>query len=237
MNEFLSLDGVGAGYGKVPVLWKVSLHVEKGEIASLIGPNGSGKTTVIKTITGTLRPRSGRILFGGTNIGGLAPHKIAALGISCVPERPELFPVMSVYENLLVASERLRGEAKASLALQKAYDLFPVLKERRNQRADTLSGGEQQMLSIARSLISNPSLLILDEPFSGLAPRIVRELFMALRAIREGGTTILLAEQNPSLALRLSDRSYLLEGGRILFEGTPEEMLKDERIKSTYLGL
>ncbi|HDM92887.1 MAG TPA: ABC transporter ATP-binding protein [Candidatus Korarchaeota archaeon] len=231
----LSVENLEAGYGDVQVLWGVSLRVEKGEIVALLGSNGAGKTTTLKTISGLLKPKSGKIAFDGVEITGKPPHEVVRLGISLVPEGRRLFPKMTVYENLRMGAYLVSGDV--SDRLETVYSLFPILKERRNQLAGTLSGGEQQMLAIARGLMSSPRLLMLDEPSLGLAPKIVQEVLRAVNQIRDEGVTVLLVEQNVQQALSIADRGYVIETGRIVLEGTGRELLENEHVKTAYLGL
>ncbi|MDJ0269944.1 MAG: ABC transporter ATP-binding protein [Aigarchaeota archaeon] len=233
----LQVRELHAGYGKVRVLWGISLEVRRGEIVSLLGPNGAGKTTTLKAITGLVKPASGDIVFDGKRINGLPPHKVARLGISSVPEGRELFPHMTVYENLMMGADLLPKNYDVQQVLEEVYSLFPILKERKNQQAGTLSGGQRQMLAIGRALMSKPRLLVLDEPSTGLAPNIVARIFRVLEQLREEELTMLLVEQNALMALEVSDRAYLLETGRIAAEGRREELMADERIRATYLGI
>ncbi|HYU14777.1 MAG TPA: ABC transporter ATP-binding protein, partial [Candidatus Acidoferrum sp.] len=209
----LAVEGLEVGYGKVIVVWDVSFRVEDGEIVTIIGPNGAGKTTILRAVAGLLRPRSGRIAFRGREIGGLAAPAIATLGLALVPEGRELFPHMTVYENLQLGGRRAGRRVDARL--QRVYTLFPRLAERARQLAATLSGGEQQMLAIGRALMSEPHLLLLDEPSTGLAPLVVEHLFQVIRQLGAEGVTTLLVEQNAHLALEVSDRAYVLERGRV----------------------
>ncbi len=233
----LQVKELHAGYGKVRVLWGISLEVRRGEIVSLLGPNGAGKTTTLKAIMGLVKPASGDIVFDGKRINGLPPHRVARLGISSVPEGRELFPHMTVYENLMMGADLLPKNYDVQQILEEVYSLFPILKERKNQQAGTLSGGQQQMLAIGRALMSKPRLLVLDEPSTGLAPNIVAQIFRVLEQLREEELTMLLVEQNALMALEVSDRAYLLETGRIAAEGKREELMADERIRATYLGI
>jgi len=230
----LVVKNLEAGYGKVQVLWDISFEINEKEVVCLLGPNGAGKTTTLKVITGLLKPYRGEIFFKGINIKGMPPFKISRLGISIVPEGRELFPYMSVEENLLIGLEKVKDYKKERL--EYVYNLFPILKERRKQVAKTLSGGEQQMLAIARALVSNPSLLILDEPSTGLAPKVVSKIFEKLAKLKEEGLTLLIVEQNVRLALEIADRAYLIENGRIVLSGRSQELMESELIKHAYLG-
>jgi len=231
----LSVEGLEAGYGDVQVLWGVSLRVERGEVVALLGSNGAGKTTTLRAISGLLRPTSGRITFDGVDITGKPAHEIVRLGVSMVPEGRRLFPKMTVYENLRMGAYLVGGDVRDRFEM--VYSLFPILRERRDQLAGTLSGGEQQMLAIGRGLMSSPRLLMLDEPSLGLAPKIVHEVLRAVQQIREEGVTVLLVEQNVQQALSIADRGYVIETGRIVLEGTGGELLENEHVKTAYLGL
>ncbi len=237
MKSLLKVDNLSVCYGDVQVLWGISLEVRDGEVVALLGANGAGKTTTLKTISGLLKPKDGKIFFDGRDITGLEPHKRVELGIAHIPEGRQLFPRLTVYENLRVAAYTKRAREKFHETLEIVYNLFPILKERRNQLAGTLSGGEQQMLAIARGLILRPKLLMLDEPSFGLAPKLVIEVLNFVSKLRNEGYTVLLVEQNVHQALKLCDRAYIIETGRIVKTGTGEELLKDEEIKKAYLGI
>ncbi|MCD6348306.1 MAG: ABC transporter ATP-binding protein [Candidatus Korarchaeota archaeon] len=232
----LEVAGLDAGYGEVQVLWNVGLKVERGEIVSLIGANGAGKTTTLRSIMGLIRPFSGVIRFDGTEITGLPTHEIVRRGIALVPEGRHLFPKMTVIENLKMGAYAVDGSKYKDL-LERVFQIFPVLKERKDQLASTLSGGEQQMLAIARGLMSDPKLLMLDEPSLGLAPKIVKKVMRVVSEIRDEGVTVLLVEQNAKMSLEISDRGYVLETGKIVLEGTSEELLRNEHVRKAYLGL
>lgn len=235
----LEVEDLEVTYGPIRALQGVSLRVDPGEVVAVIGANGAGKTTLLRAISGLLRPRSGRIRFDGHEITGWPPERIVALGLVQIPERRQLFHSMSVEDNLrLGAYLRLRrGERKAvEEDLQRVFEIFPRLKERRRQVAGTLSGGEQQMLAIGRGLMARPRVLLLDEPSLGLAPLLVRELFRILRALREQGLTLLLVEQNARQALRIADRAYIMETGRIVREGAAVDLLADPILQAAYLG-
>jgi branched-chain amino acid transport system ATP-binding protein len=223
--------------GGLQVVWDASLKVDKGEIAVLIGANGAGKSTLLSTVVGLYKPSSGVIRFNGNEINGLAPYHIVDLGISFVPEDRKLFSHMAVRENLALGSYCSRAKAKMKESLEMVYEIFPVLKERKNQLAITLSGGEQRMLAIARGLMSNPVLLILDEPSQGLSPKLTIEVFKAIEELRNRGLSILLAEQNVYYALKAADEAYVMETGRITLHGGGEELLKNEFVKEAFLGL
>ena len=232
----LDVTALSAGYGAVQALSDVSLHVGRGEIVTLIGANGAGKSTLLMTLCGTPRARSGRILLDGEDITHLPTHQIMRRGIAQSPEGRRIFPRMTVRENLIMGAEALSRGA-AGPRLDQVFALFPRLKERLSQRGGTLSGGEQQMLAIGRALMSDPRLLLLDEPSLGLAPLVVRQIFGAIRALnRETGLTVLLVEQNANLALRLAHRGYVLVTGRITMEGTGAELLARPEIRDAYLG-
>lgn len=236
MNALLQISELHAGYGKVPVLRDVSFHVDEGEVVTVIGPNGAGKSTLLKTISGLIKPYSGHITFEGQSFEGAAPHVVTRAGISHVPEGGRLFTNMSVLENLLMGGYGNR-ESLEDGGLEEVFEMFPVLKERRTQLAKTLSGGERQMLAIGRGLVSRPRLLMLDEPSLGLAPKLVDAIYERLHTLRERGLTVLLVEQNTSYALELAGRGYVLENGRIVLEGTGEELAHNAYVKECYLGL
>jgi branched-chain amino acid transport system ATP-binding protein len=230
----LEVSGLNAWYGNLQVLREVSLRVDEGEIVTLLGPNGAGKTTLVQGIFGYIPKVTGSISFRGREIRGLPPYEVVGLGLGMVPEKRELFPKMTVMENLeLGAHLRGRGGKEAG----EMFALFPVLSERKDQLAGTLSGGEQQMLAIARCLMGGPSLMVLDEPSLGLSPLFVTTVLDAVKALNDRGLTILLVEQNVQHALEISDRGYILENGRIAASGTAGELMVDEHVKEAYLGL
>jgi branched-chain amino acid transport system ATP-binding protein len=233
----LQVEKLNVLRGALQVLWDVSMEVEKGEIVTLVGANGAGKTTLLSTIAGLLKPASGTIRFNGKVINGVPPHKIVDLGIAFVPEDRKLFPYMTVLENLILGAYCSRGRASRDEMLKMVYELFPVLKAREKQLAGSLSGGEQRMLAIARGLMSNPEILILDEPSQGISPKLTLEIFEALGKLKEGGRTILLAEQNVYYALQTADRAYVMETGKITLEGNGKELLNDDNVKKAFLGL
>ncbi len=235
----LELKEVNTFYGKIQALRDVSLRIERGELVALIGANGAGKTTLLNTISGALHARSGQITFEGKPIHRLEAEQIVRLGMSHVPERRQIFASLSVEENLLLGAYTRYGKARRTdiqADLERMYRLFPILKERAKQTAGTFSGGQQQMLAVARGLMSLPRLLLLDEPSLGLAPLVVQEIFRAISELRSQGVTILLVEQNARAALRLADRGYVLEGGRIKLSGPAKELLEDQELQSAYLG-
>jgi branched-chain amino acid transport system ATP-binding protein len=232
----LSIEKVVTHYGQVKALHEVSLHMEEGETLALLGSNGAGKSTLLRTVTGLNRISSGRILFRGREISNLRPHTITGLGIAMAPEGRQVFPTFSVRENLEVGAYAVKDRALKKQALDQVLAEFPRLQERIEQPAGTLSGGEQQMLTIGRALMSNPSILMLDEPSLGLAPIIVEGIFKILGRLKELGRTILLVEQNARAALGLASRGYILETGRIELEGSSEDLLCNNEVKVKYLG-
>jgi branched-chain amino acid transport system ATP-binding protein len=235
----LRVESVTAFYGAIQALRNVSIHVSSGEIATLLGANGAGKTTLMKVISGIHPPAKGRLLFSGQNIAGLPGERILRLGIGQVPEGRQIFAPLSVLDNLtLGAYVRFKREEKNEILrdLQALFELFPVLKERQKQRAGTLSGGEQQMVAIGRTLMAKPKLLLLDEPSMGLAPRVVTDIFKAIQTLRTRGTTIFLVEQNAKAALKVADRGYIIETGRIILEGETEDLLNNKEVQRAYLG-
>jgi len=235
----LRVKNVSAFYGNIQVLRRVTFHVNKGEIVSLIGGNGSGKSTLLNVISGIHSSSSGGIFFDNQEILKLSPDKMVRLGLLQVPEQRQIFNSMTVRENLELGSYCLpRKEQKRVSPLQQReiYRLFPILKERAKQRAGTLSGGEQQMLSIARALMAKPRMLLLDEPSLGLAPLVTQEILEAIRELRRNGTTVLLVEQNAQAALEICDRAYVLEAGRIVLAGTPDELLANDEVRRAFLG-
>jgi branched-chain amino acid transport system ATP-binding protein len=231
----LEVHDLSVNYGVIRAVRGVSFTVEKGELVTLIGANGAGKSTTMRTIAGLLKPRSGRILFDGRDIAGSPSHVIVRSGISLSPEGRQVFPRMSVEANLEMGAFTV-GKAALKRGLDQAFGLFPVLAERRRQSAGTLSGGEQQMLAVARALMSEPKLLMLDEPSLGLAPLLVREIFELLKRVRSLGTTILLVEQNARMSLQISDRGYGLETGEIVFSDTGAKLLESPRVIEAYLA-
>ncbi|MBK6735459.1 MAG: ABC transporter ATP-binding protein [bacterium] len=233
----LEVRGIDVFYGDVQVLWDLSFTVGRAEIVALIGANGAGKSTTLKAISGILRPRKGEILYGGESLGGVEPFRLVELGLVHVPEARRLFVEMSVEENLDLGA--LRGEARKrrEQTKEQVFTLFPRLKERRRQASGTLSGGEQQMVAIARGLMGLPRLMMFDEPSLGLAPILVQEIFNIVKRIRDEGTTVLLVEQNVRQTLAIADRAYVLETGRVEKEGRGQDLLRDPHVKAAYLGL
>jgi branched-chain amino acid transport system ATP-binding protein len=232
----LRLEGVVAGYGRTPALNGIALDVREGELVSLIGANGAGKSTTLKTISGLLRPSAGSITFEGAEIGGLSPREILLRGIAHCPEGRRVFPHLSVRENLEMGALLRRDRAAVTDDLEAMCERFPRLRERLTQAAGTLSGGEQQMLAIARALMSRPRLLMFDEPSLGLAPSLVEQVFHIVQEIRARGTTVLMVEQNAMAALRLADRAFLLETGHVVRSGTGAELLASPDVRAAYLG-
>jgi branched-chain amino acid transport system ATP-binding protein len=233
----LRLEDVYTYYGQIAALKGVSLHVDAGEIVALIGANGAGKTTTLRTISGLQRPRRGTITFDGQRIDGLPPHEIAARGLVHAPEGRRLFHRMTVLENLELGAYTRRDHASFRADVERIYQLFPRLAERAQQRAGTLSGGEQQMLAIARALMARPRLLLLDEPSMGLAPLVVETIFETLLEINRQGVTILLVEQNAHMALAIAHRGYVLETGRVILADSAERLRADEGVRRAYLGI
>ncbi len=236
MRILLKLENLSVHYGAIEALKNLSLEVHKGEIVSLIGANGAGKTTTLRTISGLERKTSGNILFLGEDLSKVSSSAIVKKGISHIPEGRRIFPKMTVEENLELGAITRKDKAQVQKDFEKAYLLFPRLLERKHQIAGTLSGGEQQMLAIARGLLSKPQLLILDEPSMGLAPIIVHEIFEIIKNINEEGTTILLVEQNANLALKISKRSYIIKTGTVETEGFSKDLLAMDEIRKAYLG-
>lgn len=233
----LEMRGVDSYYGNIQALRDISLHVDDGEIVTLIGANGAGKSTTLMTICGIIRPRRGEIFWNGRPIHELAPHEIVMLGISQVPEGRLIFPDLSVQENLDLGAFLRRDPQGVREDMDYVFELFPILAERRRQAGGTLSGGEQQMLAISRALMARPSLLLLDEPSLGLAPIIIQQIFAIIRRVNANGTTVFLVEQNANQALRIAHRGYVMENGRIAMEGLAEDLLKSPEVRSAYLGM
>jgi len=235
--SLLKVDEINVHYGDIQVLYEVTLEVGQQEIVTIVGANGAGKSTFLKTIAGILRPTSGEIHFVGERIDQLYPHQIVDKGLVRIPEGRKIFPSLSVLENLELGSFLPKPKAKRSESLEKVFSLFPLLKSRARQSGGTLSGGEQQMLAIGRGLMSLPRLLMLDEPSLGLAPILVRQIFNTVREINKQGTTVLLVEQNVFNALSMAQEGYVLENGRIVLQGKSRDLLGNEHIKEAYLGV
>lgn len=234
-EPLLSVDKINVFYGNIHAVKDVSFHVNEGEIVTLIGANGAGKSTTLKTVSGLLHPKTGDIMYKGKSIKGMPAHKIVQQGLAQVPEGRHVFLHMTVEENLEMGGYTQPANTIAP-NMERAYTLFPRLKERRRQMAGTLSGGEQQMLAMGRALMSGSSMLMLDEPSMGLSPLLVQEIFTIIRDVHKQGITILLVEQNAQMALSVADRAYVLETGRVFMEGTGAELLTNERVRSAYLG-
>jgi branched-chain amino acid transport system ATP-binding protein len=232
----LDVSDLVTAYGKIEALKGVSLRVESGRITCLLGPNGAGKTTLRMTIAAILKPRRGSIRLAGAELIGLTPARVVTHGVALVPENRLVFPQMSVRENLLAGAYQRSDKAEIAADIERMYNRFPRLRERREQFAGTLSGGEQQMLAVARALMSRPRLLLMDEPSLGLAPLMVAEIFDILAELNRDGTTIFLVEQNAHMALKVAHQFYLMEQGRVTFQGTPGELAEDEVIQRAYLG-
>jgi branched-chain amino acid transport system ATP-binding protein len=234
----LKVRNLEAGYGKLRVLKRISMHVDPGEIVTIIGANGAGKTTLLHTITGLVKIGSGEIAFKGKNLQKVSPEKIVASGCSLVPEGRQVFSTMTVAENLILGGYVLAKNEKGGInqEIKRVYELFPVLKERAKQLAGTLSGGEQQMLAMGRALMAKPSLIMMDEPSTGLAPLIVKSIFQVILRLRDEGNTVLLVEQNAKAALGIADRGYVLETGKIILQGAAEDLLQNRDVQRAYLG-
>jgi branched-chain amino acid transport system ATP-binding protein len=232
----LAIENLAVNYGAIAALQGVTLEIERGQIVTLIGANGAGKTTLLRTISGLIRPRAGTIRLEGRAIEALPAHEIVKQGICHVPEGRQVFANLTVRENLLLGAYQERSREAVAAAMDRAFSLFPILAERRNQKAATLSGGEQQMLAIGRALMSRPQLLLLDEPSLGLAPLVVRKIFEIIREINATGTTVFLVEQNAHMALHTAHRGYVLQTGRVLKTDSAANLLKDPDVKKAYLG-
>jgi branched-chain amino acid transport system ATP-binding protein len=232
----LRIENLHTYYGHVHALKGIDLEVEEGEIVTLIGANGAGKSTTLRTISGLVRPREGHVEFNGQVLNHVPAHRIVQMGVCHVPEGRRIFTTLTVMENLMMGAYALKDEQAIRENLQRVFDLFPRLAERKNQLGGTLSGGEQQMLTIGRALMSRPRLLLLDEPSLGLAPMLVKAIFETIREINARGTTILLVEQNARAALKIAHRAYVLETGRVVLSGPAQELMRDERVRKAYLG-
>jgi len=235
-ETLLKVSHIDVFHGSFQALWDVSIEIKPGEIVAIIGANGSGKSTLLDTISGLVHPAKGNIEFEGKDISALEPFRIVNLGISQVPEGRRVFPDLTVLENLIIGSYNRKARSKSEQNLQRDYQLFPVLEERKSQLAKTLSGGEQQMLALGRGLMSDPSLIIIDEMSLGLAPILVNEMYKILREIRERGITILFVEQNVRKSLTEADRAYIMEAGRVVLSGNVAKLREEERVKKAYFG-
>ena len=233
----LEVRGLQVAYGAAPALWGVDLALRAGELLCVVGPNGAGKTTLIHTLAGVLRARAGQLVFEGRDISALAPHRFCEAGIALVPEGRRLFTAMTVRENLEIGSLLPAAKARRRASMDAVLALFPALEPKLEQAAGELSGGQQQMVAIGRALMACPRLLLLDEPSLGLSPLIVSEMFAAIRRVNQHGTAVLLVEQNVAMALRVAQRAYVLEEGRIVAEGEPDELLQRDAIRRAYLGV
>jgi len=235
--SILEIKDVTSGYGDVQILWGTTMSLEKGKLTCLVGGNGVGKTTLLRTTLGLIRPWSGTIFFDGNDVSKLPAYIKAEMGLVLVPEGRQLFTDMTVAENLEMGATNMRARPKISKNLERVYEMFPRLKERRTQHAGTLSGGEQQMLAVARGIMADPTILIIDELSLGLAPVLVLQLFESLKMLRDEGITLLLVEQNVQLALAISDYGYVLAEGKVDIEGSARKLIKNEHIRAAYLGL
>ena len=236
MAPLLQVDNIEVYYGVIKALKGISFEVNKGEIVALIGANGAGKTTTLHTVTGLLKPKSGKIIYNGNDITKIPAHKIVTMGMAHVPEGRRIFSQLSVYDNIKLGAFTRKDKDEIEKTLQYVYERFPRLKERKNQIAGTLSGGEQQMLAMGRALMSKPDFILMDEPSMGLSPLLVSEIFDIIKAINENGTTVLLVEQNAKKALSIADRAYVLETGSIALSGDAKELMNDESVKKAYLS-
>lgn len=234
---FLEVNNIDVSYGDVQVIFDLSMHIQEGEVVSIIGGNGAGKSTLLRTISGLMKPSSGQISFKGRSMHILPPEEIVNHGIVHVPEGRRLFSLMTIKDNLIVGAYNKEADKYKEQTLAQVYEMLPRLKERENQTALTMSGGEQQMVAIGRGLMARPKILMLDEPSLGLAPVLVKSIFETIRKIADQGTTVLLVEQDVNHSLRLSDRGYVLEHGRVALEGKADELLANPHIKEAYLGI
>ena len=233
----LSVNNISVGYKGLLAVQDVSLQIDKGEIVSLVGSNGAGKSTIVKTIAGLMHPEKGEILFENTPIHKMPPYEIVKKRISMIPEGRRLFGRLSVLDNLILGAYALDSQEETESMMERVFNIFPILRERKGQRSDTFSGGEQQQLAIARGLMSHPSLLMLDEPSLGLGPKLVSEIFKVVQDINRNGVTVLLVEQNVHEALQISHRAYVLQTGRVVLEGKGEDLLKSDLVRQAYLGM
>ena len=235
-DTLLKVDNINVYYGNIHAVKDISFEVDQGEIVTLIGANGAGKSTTLKTISGLLKPKTGDILYKGSSIKGMRAHKIVEAGLAHVPEGRHVFTRMSVQENLEMGAFSLKDQSSLGKDLEMVFDYFPRLKERRRQLAGTLSGGEQQMVAMGRALMSHPKTILMDEPSMGLSPLLVKEIFDIIVTLRKRGITVLLVEQNAKMALSIADRAYVLETGKITMEGKASDLLHDEKVRKAYLG-
>lgn len=236
-DSLLRLEKLDLGYGEVQVVFGVDLHVGRHELVGLVGGNGSGKSTILRAISGMIRPLSGRIIFDGEDVGGLNPHEMALRGLAHVPMGRQLFPDMSVHENLMLGAHLPPARRRREEGFERVYSLFPDLVQKRNDMAGSLSGGQQQMVAIGRALMLHPKMLIMDEPSLGLAPLLVRDVMQVIRMVAETGMPILLVEQNVSQVLRISDRAYVLDNGHLVTQGRSTELVNDPLVRKAYLGI
>ena len=236
MTALLEVEDLRVSYGKIEAVKGISFSVEAGQVVTLIGTNGAGKTTTLRTLSGLLQPTSGKILFDGKPLNGVPAHKIVSLGLAHSPEGRHIFPRLSIFENLQLGAFLRKDKEGIEKDIQRAYDLFPILGERRKQAAGTLSGGEQQMLAMGRALMSQPKLLMLDEPSMGLSPIMMQKIMATISELKSTGTTILLVEQNAQAALSLADQGHVMEVGNIVLSGTGQDLIHDESVRKAYLG-
>lgn len=236
MAPLLQVDNIEVYYGVIKALKGISFEVNKGEIVALIGANGAGKTTILHTVTGLLKPKTGKVIYNEKDITKTPAHKIVTMGMAHVPEGRRIFSQLSVLDNIKLGAFTRKDKDEIEQSLKYVYERFPRLEERKNQIAGTLSGGEQQMLAMGRALMSKPDFILMDEPSMGLSPLLVSEIFDIIKVINEGGTTVLLVEQNAKKALSIADRAYVLETGKVVMEGNAKDMLSDESVKKAYLG-
>ena len=236
MSELLKVENLQVNYGVIPALKGINFTVNQGEVVALIGANGAGKTTTLHTVTGLVEKKGGTVTFDGKDITNVPAHKLVKLGIAHVPEGRRVFPELTVYQNLLLGAYTRKDSKEKQDTLEEIYERFPRLKERLNQFAGTLSGGEQQMLAMGRALMSKPKMILMDEPSMGLSPIFVNEIFDIIESVSKAGTTVLLVEQNANKALAIADRAYVLETGAITMEGKASDLLDDDRIRKAYLG-
>ncbi|MER7518701.1 ABC transporter ATP-binding protein [Streptomyces sp. NPDC126499] len=236
MTALLEVEDLRVAYGKIEAVKGISFSVDAGQVVSLIGTNGAGKTTTLRTLSGLIKPAGGKIIFDGQELNGIPAHKVVSLGLAHSPEGRHIFPKLTIAENLQLGAFLRKDKDGIEQDIQKAYDLFPILGERRKQAAGTLSGGEQQMLAMGRALMSQPKLLMLDEPSMGLSPIMMQKIMETIATLKAEGMTILLIEQNAQAALSLADQAYVLEVGKIKLSGTGQELLHDDEVRKTYLG-